>query len=156
MSAARRMWWSVVVLAVLAGASGAPAQAAGTNLLANGDFEGTGSGTLSGWKASNATLSLVTGDGGGHAAKVTYGGTGTTYAIVTSSKVVSSGTAGAVYLADGRFNGLSGKSVCLKLHETGAVNVSATSCATGTGGWATLPELSYTLQSDGDSLIFSV
>jgi hypothetical protein len=156
MRATGRMWWTVVVLAVVAGASGAPAQAAGTNLLANGDFEGTGSGTLSGWKASNATLSLVAGDGGGHAAKVAYGGTGTTYSIVTSSKVVKSGTAGAVYLADGRFNAPSGKSVCLKLHETGAVNVSATSCATGTGGWATLPELSYTLQLDGDSLAFSV
>ena len=26
----------------------------------------------------------------------------------------------------------------------------------GTGGWAALPELSYTLQHDGDGLIFSV
>jgi hypothetical protein len=150
------MWWTVLALVLLAGAAGTPAAAAGTNLLTNGDFEGTGSGSLSGWKASNATLSLVTGDGGGFAARVAYGGSGTTYSIVTSAKVVKSGTAGTQYLADGRFNAASGKSVCLKLHETGTVNTSATSCATGTGGWATLPELSYTLQQNGDALIFSV
>ncbi len=151
-----RRGWTVLVLAVFAGVCSASAQAAGTNLLANGDFEGSGSGSLTGWKASNATLSLVPGDAGGFAALVTYGGTGTTYAIVTSAKVVKSGTAGTEYLADGRFNALSGKSVCLKLHETGAVNVSATSCSTGNGGWATLPQLSYTLQRAGDALIFSV
>ena len=97
-----RRIWRVVVLAVVVGAIGAPAEAAGTNLLVNGNFEGTGSGSLSGWKASNATLSLATGDGGGFAAKVTYGGTGTTYSIVASAKVVTSGTAGTIYLADGR------------------------------------------------------
>jgi hypothetical protein len=147
---------TVIALVVLAGAVDAPAEAAGTNLLVNGDFEGTGSGSLSGWKASNATLSLATGDGGGFAAKVSYGGSGTTYSIVASAKVVTSGTAGTTYLADGRVNAVSGKSVCLKLHETGAVNVSATSCVTGTAGWTTLPELSYTLQQNGDGLIFSV
>ena len=146
----------VLALAIFAGAAGAPAEAAGTNLLVNGDFEGTGSGSLSGWKTSNASLSLVTGDGGGFAAKVTYGGSGTTYSIVAVAKVVKSGVAGTQYLADGRFNAAGGKSVCLKLHETGAVNTSATTCSTGTGGWATLPELSYTLQRDGDGLIFSV
>jgi hypothetical protein len=146
----------VLALAIIASAAGTPAEAAGTNLLANGDFEGTGSGSLSGWKTSNASLSLVPGDGGGFAAKVTYGGSGTTYSIVAVAKVVQSGTAGTQYLADGRFNAASGKPVCLKLHETGTVNTSATSCSTGTGGWATLPELSYTLQSNGDGLIFSV
>jgi hypothetical protein len=146
----------VVALAIVASAVGTTAEAAGTNLLVNGDFEGTGSGSLSGWKTSNAGLSLVTGDGGGFAAKVTYGGSGTTYSIVAVAKVVKSGVAGTRYLADGRFNAASGKSVCLKLHETGTVNTSATSCSTGAGGWATLPELSYTLQSNGDGLIFSV
>jgi hypothetical protein len=147
------MW---LAFAIFAGVGISSAQAAGTNLLPNGDFEGGGSGSLTGWKASNATLSLVTGDGGGFGAKVTYGGTGTTYAIVTSAKVVKSGTAGTVYLADGRIKAASTKTVCLKLHEAGAVVASSTSCATGTGGWVTLPELSYTLQSTGDSLIFSV
>ena len=41
---------------------------AATNLIANGTFEGTGLGSLSGWAASGGTLSLVTGNGGGHAA----------------------------------------------------------------------------------------
>jgi hypothetical protein len=44
------------------------ADAAGTNLLANGSFEGSGSGSLSGWKGQNSSLSLTTGDGGGFAA----------------------------------------------------------------------------------------
>ncbi len=148
--------WTVLALALLASAAGVPAQAAGTNLLANGDFEGTGSGSLAGWKTSNSSLSLVTGDGGGFAARVAYSGTGTTYSIVATAKIVRSGTAGTAYTADGRFNAPSGKSVCLKLHETGTVNTSANSCATGTGGWATLPELTFTLQHDGDGLIFSV
>jgi acid phosphatase type 7 len=158
MRATRHRRWTVLALAIFASVAGAaaPVEAAGTNLLVNGDFEGTGSGSLSGWKTSNASLSLVTGDGGGFAAKVTYGGSGTTYSIVASAKVVASGVAGTEYLADGRFNALSGKSVCLKLHETGAVNTSVTSCLTGTGAWATLPELSYILQHDGDGLIFSV
>ena len=156
MEALRRFRWTVVVLGILVGVSGVPANAAGTNLLTNGDFEGTGSGSLAGWKGTNATLSLVTGDGGGFGAQVTYSGTGTTYAIATTAKVVSSGTAGTVYLADGRFNAPSGKTVCLKLHEAGAVVASGTSCAGGTGTWATLPELSYTLQNSGDSLTFSV
>jgi hypothetical protein len=148
--------WTVLALAFLAGAVGVPAQAAGTNLLVNGDFEGTGSGSLAGWKTANSALSLVTGDGGGFAARVAYGGTGTTYSIVATAKIVKSGTAGTAYTAGGRFNAPSGKSVCLKLHETGAVNTSATSCASGTGGWATLPELNSTLQTTGDGLIFSV
>jgi hypothetical protein len=148
--------WTVLALALLVGATGVPAEAAGTNLLVNGDFEGTGSGSLAGWKTSNASLSLVTGDGGGFAARVAYGGSGPTYSIVATAKVVKSGTAGTVYTADGRFNATSGRSVCMKLHETGTVNAAANSCANGTGGWTTLPELSYTLQHDGDGLIFSV
>ena len=37
------------------------AMAAGTNLLYNGDFEGSGGGSLAGWKGQNGTLSLVAG-----------------------------------------------------------------------------------------------
>ena len=50
MRATRLRRWMVVALAIFAGATGASAQAAGTNLLLNGDFEGTGSGSLTGWK----------------------------------------------------------------------------------------------------------
>ena len=45
------------------------AAAAGANLLANGTFEGSGSGSLAGWKGQNASLSLVAGDGGGFGAQ---------------------------------------------------------------------------------------
>ena len=34
---------------------------AATNLIANGTFEGSGSGSLTGWGGSNGTLSLVAG-----------------------------------------------------------------------------------------------
>jgi len=148
----------VAVLLIAASVAGlaTAAEAAGTNLLTNGDFEGTGSGSLAGWKGQSASLSLVTGDGGGFGAKVAFAGGATTYGIVTSSKVVSSGASGAAYVADGRFNAPSGKTVCLKLKEAGTVSASKTSCASGTGGWATLPELSYAVQATGDSLIFSV
>ena len=56
--------------AVVAGAA-----TAATNLLTNGTFEGSGSGSLSGWTPSGATLSLVAGDGGGLAARATATGT---------------------------------------------------------------------------------
>jgi hypothetical protein len=48
---------------------------AATNLIADGTFEGSGSGSLTGWGGSNGTLSLVAGNGGGHAARVTASGT---------------------------------------------------------------------------------
>jgi hypothetical protein len=141
----------VVALALLP----ASAQGAGANLLSNGTFEGSGSGSLSGWKGRSATLSLVSGDGGGFAAGVARTAN-VAYAIVTSSKPVKSTTAGRTYVADGRFNAPSGKTVCLKLKEAGAAPASAMSCAGGTGGWATLPELSYTAGASGDSLLFLV
>jgi hypothetical protein len=133
----------------------ASAQAAGPNLLTNGSFEGSGSGSLSGWKGQSGTLSLVAGDGGGFAARVARTAN-TSYAIVTSSKPVKSTTAGRSYAGDGRFKAPSGKTVCLKLKEQGAVAASAQSCASGTGAWATLPELTYTAQAGGDTLLFLV
>ena len=57
-----------VCMAVLA----TSAMAAGTNLLSNGDFEGSGSGSLTGWKGQSATLALAAGDNGaGFGAQVT-------------------------------------------------------------------------------------
>jgi Fibronectin type III domain/Iron/zinc purple acid phosphatase-like protein C len=128
---------------------------AATNLLANGDFEGGGSGSLTGWKGSSATLALVPGDGGGFGAQATRS-SGGTYGIANSGKLVTSAAAGAVYVADGRFNAPSGKSVCLKLKEAGSSSATVTSCTNGTGAWATLPELTYTVKSSGDSLSFFV
>lgn len=131
------------------------AMAAGTNLLTNGDFE-AGGGSLTGWKGQSATLALVPGDGSANAAKVTLSGTTGTYAIKTSANVVASAGAGDIYTADGRFNAPSGKSVCFKVKEAGTTSKTVTGCTTGTGGWATLAELSYTVVSSGDSLSFFV
>jgi hypothetical protein len=133
----------------------ATALAAG-NLLPNGDFEGSGSGSLAGWKAASATLTLVPGDGGGFGARVAFAGGAPSFAILTSAKPVKSTKAGAAYIADGRFKAASGKMVCLKVRETGTLPGSASSCALGNGAWASLPELTYTANADGDGLIYSV
>ena len=132
------------------------ADAAGTNLLANGTFEGPGSGSLSGWKGQNSSLSLTTGDGGGFAAKVTRTSKASSYAIVASAKPVTSTTAGTTYTADGRYNAPTGKTLCLKLKETGSASSSKDSCATGTGDWATFPQLRYVALATGDGLTFTV
>src|SRR6476619_4624027 len=59
--------------------------AAATNLISNGTFEGTGAGSLTGWGGSSGSLSLVAGNGGGHAAKLTAStGAASTYAYTTS------------------------------------------------------------------------
>lgn len=137
--------------AILATSAGA----ASTNLLTNGTFEGTGSGSLTGWKGQNASLALVPGDGGGFAAQVTRTAKDN-YAILTAAKTVPTATAGTTYSADGRFMAPVGKSICLKLKETGAATTSAMSCAPGTGAWATIPEVSYTVATTGDGLNFLV
>ena len=137
--------------AILATSAGA----ASTNLLTNGTFEGTGSGSLTGWKGQNASLALVPGDGGGFAAQVTRTAKDN-YAILTAAKTVPTATAGTTYSANGRFMAPVGKSICLKLKETGAATTSAMSCAPGTGAWATIPEVSYTVATTGDGLNFLV
>ena len=154
----RRMRGRTATVAVVAAVAilATSANAAGTNLLANGTFEGSGNGSLSGWKGQSASLSLVAGDGGGFGAKVTRTGSGSTYSILASAKPVKSTTAGATYKADGRFKAAAGKTVCLKLKETGSASSSQTSCGTGTGDWATLPELSYVVLAGGDALTFTV
>ncbi len=53
----------------------AASAAAATNLIANGTFEGSGAGSLIGWGASNGTLAIVAGSGGGHATRVQSGDT---------------------------------------------------------------------------------
>ena len=142
-----------VCMAVLA----TSAMAAGTNLLSNGDFEGSGSGSLTGWKGQSATLALVAGDNGaGFGAQVTRSGTTGTYSIKWSADVVTNAGAGDVYTSDGRFKAPAGKNVCFKVKESGTTSKTVTGCTVGTGGWATLAELSYTVVSSGDVLDFFV
>ena len=107
----------LAILAVVLTSATASASAA-TNLVGNGTFEGSGAGSLTGWGGSNGSLSLVAGNGGGHAAKLTASsGASSTYAY-TTSKPVKSAVAGTAYQLSGDVqSSLAGQSVCLVLKE---------------------------------------
>ncbi len=148
---------ALVAVAVLAFAASVPAA---TNLIANGTFEGSGAGSLSGWGASSGTLSLVAGNGGGHAARVTAATAGTKMYAYTSSKPVKTTTAGAAYTLDGTVRSSTGGSVCLMLKEVpsgGSTTVgSAQQCVTATTAWQAFPTVTYTTLRSGDSLTVDV
>src|SRR5436190_14393397 len=150
----------IVIAALVASMPGlgSSALADSTNLLPNGDFEGSGSGSLTGWKGQSASIALATGvNGAGFGGQATRSGTATTYGIITKpTPPVTNAGAGTVYTAHGRINAIAGKSVCLKIKEDGAQTATKTSCINGTGTWQTLPQLDYTALADGDSLTFSV
>ena len=131
-----------------------------TNLLANGTFEGSGAGSLTGWAASDGTLSLVTGNGGGHAARVSASTAGIQAYAYTPSKPVKNLTAGAAYTPDGTVHSTTGGTVCLKLKEvpaTGSTTVgSAQQCIAATSTWQAFPTVSYKAAKAGDSLTVNV
>jgi hypothetical protein len=112
----RRPRWlagAVVVLAALASTGTAFADSG--NLLSNGSFA---SGT-SGWKTTNATLSIAS-DGFGDAAagRVVLSTTSSAYQVYAAPRPVLSTTAGLVYTAGGVVRSdTSGKTVCLQLKE---------------------------------------
>jgi phosphatidylinositol-3-phosphatase len=145
---------AAVSLVLTALASGA------TNLIANGTFEGSGGGSLTGWAGSNGTLSLVAGNGGGHAARVKASGTSQVYAY-TSTRPVKSTAKGTAYQVDGVVRSdTAGQSVCLKLKElpsgsSTAVGTAQT-CVTTTTAWQPFPTVSYTTVGAGDSLAVNV
>jgi Phosphoesterase family/Fibronectin type III domain len=147
----------VAGIALLA-ASSVPAA---TNLIANGGFEGSGSGSLSGWAASGGSLSLVAGSGGGHAGRVTpANGASQSYAY-TSSKPAKSIVSGTAYtLAGSVRSDRAGTSVCLKIKEVpsgGSSTVgSAQQCVTATSTWQQFPAVAYTAKTSGDSLTVNV
>jgi hypothetical protein len=142
------------------GISGSAALAA-TNLLSNGTFEGSGSGSVSGWGGSSGSLAVVAGSGGGHAAQLTAtNGASSTYAY-TTSKPVTKAVAGTPYTLDGQVSSaLPGQSVCLVLKEikagTSTSVGSAKSCLTATSAWQSVPTVSYTIKTAGDSLTVNV
>jgi acid phosphatase type 7 len=147
---------TVVLLAVAFVAFTQTAAADLTNLVSNGDFEGSGSGSLAGWGAQNGTLSLATGDGGGFGGQLTWT-SGTSFGITSTTKPVRKATqAGAVYTATGRFNAKAGATICLKVSESGSQTATGQSCGTGTGGWATLPQLDFTALANSDTLTLKV
>jgi Phosphoesterase family len=161
---ARRGWvLAIMVVSALVAAVGISGSAAfaATNLISNGTFEGSGSGSLSGWGGSSGSLALVAGSGGGHAAQLTATkGATKTYAY-TTSKPVTGAAAGTAYTLDGQVeSGLAGQSVCLVLKElkagTSTSVGSAQSCLTATSAWQSFPTVDYTVKTSGDSLTVNV
>jgi hypothetical protein len=135
---------------------------AATNLIANGTFEGaTGKGSLSGWQASGGTLALVTGNGGGHAARVTLSSGAKQVYEYTTTKPVKSATAGAQYQLNGQISSsLGGQTVCLLLKElvgtTAKVRTSQQSCLTPTAAWQSFPAVNLTVTTTGDAVAVNV
>jgi hypothetical protein len=136
---------------LLAAVALVPASAsAADNELPNGTFEGSGSGSLTGWTALNSRLSLDNElpHGGAWAAKVTTNAA--SQAGLRSAKIpVAKGT----YLADGFFRGgRAGKQICLKIFEFasggGQVGTPTTACTTSSGTttpWTALPQARRTM-----------
>jgi hypothetical protein len=154
---------AVALAAAFVGTAGGTVStaSAATNLISNGTFEGSGAGSLTGWGGSSGSLSLVAGNGGGHAAKLTAtSGASSTYAY-TTSKPVKSAVAGTAYQLSGDVQStLGGQSVCLVLKElksgTTTTVASAQSCLVPTSAWQTIPAVSYTVKTTGDSLTVNV
>ena len=157
--------WVLAVLVVsplvaAIGISGSAALAA-TNLISNGTFEGTGSGSLSGWGGSSGSLALVAGNGGGHAAQLTASSGAASMYAYTVSKPVTNAVAGTAYnLSSDTQSTLAGQSVCLVLKEikagTATTVASAQNCLTPTSAWQSFAAVNYTVQTSGDSLTVNV
>jgi hypothetical protein len=134
------------------------ALAAATNLLPNGTFD---SGTTSGWKGTNATLSVVSpGFGGsGSAAKAALSGTGTSYSIYANPKPATNVAQGSQLQGAGEVLGVKGKSLCLLLQEVapgGSVVKTAKQCVNASGTWQALGPVTLTDTNTGDSVGFLI
>jgi acid phosphatase type 7 len=150
-----------VLAAALVAVPGAAAPALGAaNLLATGGFEGSGKGTLAGWKGVRAGLTLrPDGRGGGHAARVARRLHAHTYSIVASPNPATT-VAERRYRASGYLrSGRPGRTVCLKLLElnaAGRVVAQASGCRTATYRWRAFPAVSYQARRSGDALALRV
>jgi acid phosphatase type 7 len=146
---------SSVVLAATGGvASGA------SNMLPNGGFDGSGSGSTAGWRPTNATLTVNrSGPQAGAASVVVSRSAGTTYGVTRATRPVLSTAAGNVYAAGGWVRAAGGsKRVCLYLREyTGTVLVkSVPSCLTVGRSWQRFSTAALTAVNSGDSMNFAV
>ncbi len=161
---ARRL--SSVLLVALAvtsatGAITASIAVAATNAISNGTFEGSGAGSTSGWGGSSGTLSVVAGNGGGHAAQLTANAGATQTYAYTTSKPVTNAVAGTTYHLDGQVQSATpGQSVCLVLKELKAGTQtsvgSAQNCTTATSAWQNFPTVTYSVKTGGDSLTVNI
>jgi hypothetical protein len=144
---------------VVAGMAMAPASAAwAANMLPNGTFDG---GTSSGWKGTNATLSVVSpgADGTSGAANVKLSNTSTSYAIYASPKPATGVAAGTQLQGTGEVLGVSGKSICLILQEYtsgGSLVQTQSKCVTASGGWQGIGPAALTAKNSGDSVGFRI
>jgi hypothetical protein len=146
----------VAMLSVLAVASAAAPALAAANLLPSGGFEGSGAGTLTGWKGMRAVLTLrPDGRGGGHAARVARSAGARTYSIMAMPNPATA-VAKRLYRARGYVrSGRPGRTVCLKLVEltaAGRVAGQASGCRTATAKWAAFPLVSYAAKHTGDAI----
>src|SRR6266496_2456583 len=144
-------------------ASADPASAVGgTDLVTNGGFE-TNGGSLTGWSAVLAKLSLASdGDGGGHAALASVRGKAkaAAYGLTTSSPLAIHAPAGERFTANGKVRSVTpGTTVCLlvrALTPGGSMVQTTQQCATTTATWASLPATTLTMATSGDSLSLTV
>jgi hypothetical protein len=158
---ARRRWSPAALLVILGVLSTSSAAAAGTNLLANPDFE---TGITQGWSAYSGTISAVAGDGvGGSWAGKATDGSAASFGIRTpaGSKPVTNGVAGAQYTGDGMVRtAVAGKQVCIYLTEytaSGSTVGQSKACTTpASTGWTPLNTATRTLAGSGGSLALAV
>lgn len=134
--------------------------AGSANLVVNGDFE-SGGGSVTGWKAMNASLAVAgDGVGGGHAAQVAFTSGASSYSINPSSKVVPTVTAGAVYTGGGMFRSATpGQTICFRIKEYNSSNIGQgenDQCAVATSAWQAFPTATYTAATSGDSVTIRV
>ncbi|MGH2470153.1 MAG: hypothetical protein ACRDGF_08765, partial [Chloroflexota bacterium] len=149
---------STAVFSVVTGTTLVPALAASaaTNLLPNGTFDG---GSTSGWKGTNATLSVVSpGFGGaGDAAKVKLSKAAKSYSMYAQPKPATNVAQGSQLQGTAEVLGVSGKSTCLLIQEVkpaGGVVQTAKQCVKATGSWQAIGPVTLTGKTTGDSVGF--
>ena len=145
---------------LLAGAAGTAAlvtalpAAAGTNLVANGSFEGG----VSGWRGWHSTVEGVSpgASGSSGALRATAADGWTTYSAYTSPRPVLSSVAGQTYTATAVVRGKSGRSLCLRIREwvDGAQAGVGSACVTGSGAWQSVPASTYVAKGSGQLEVF--
>jgi hypothetical protein len=160
-AALRRAVLMMAVAALMLLGTTAAAEANSLNRLPNGSFEGTGSGSLKGWKPLNGALSLASdGFGGGYAAKTSLSTTATSYQIYATPKPATGAPAGETFAAAGLVRSdVSGRTICLILREFtpgGSQVATKQVCLKGSSSWTAFPALTSTVQTAGDSLGFII
>ena len=150
---------AAVLSMVMAGLALAPGTvaSAGTNMLPNPTFAG---GTTSGWKGTNATLSVVSpGQDDNFAANVKLSNTSTSYYINASPKPATNLAQGTQLQGGGYVQGTSGRSICLILQEFTSAGTSVQTvkqCVTDGTVWQAVPTVTLTTKNSGDSVGFRI